>query len=107
MIRLQSTAPTPTLTCCSTRFWQSALRINASASFISITPNLSRPDRRYAEKPVAPLIAGTNRDLSVLVKEGKSREDLLARINLWTFKLPGLRDRIEDIEPNLNYELEQ
>jgi transcriptional regulatory protein RtcR len=53
------------------------------------------------------LIAGTNRDLSVLVKEGKFREDLLARINLWTFKLPGLRDRIEDIEPNLNYELEQ
>lgn len=53
------------------------------------------------------LIAGTNRDLFVLVKEGKFREDLLARINLWTFKLPGLRDRIEDIEPNLNYELEQ
>jgi transcriptional regulatory protein RtcR len=53
------------------------------------------------------LIAGTNRDLSVLVKDGKFREDLLVRINLWTFKLPGLRDRIEDIEPNLNYELEQ
>jgi transcriptional regulatory protein RtcR len=53
------------------------------------------------------LIAGTNRDLSVLVKQGKFREDLLARINLWTFRLPGLRDRIEDIEPNLNYELEQ
>lgn len=53
------------------------------------------------------LIAGTNSDLSVRVKDGKFREDLLARINLWTFKLPGLRDRIEDIEPNLNYELEQ
>jgi transcriptional regulatory protein RtcR len=53
------------------------------------------------------LIAGTNRDLSVGVREGRFREDLLARINLWTFTLPGLRDRIEDIEPNLNYELEQ
>jgi len=53
------------------------------------------------------LVAGTNRDLVALVREGKFREDLLARINLWTFHMPGLRDRIEDIEPNLKYELEQ
>src|SRR4030095_5687640 len=53
------------------------------------------------------LVAGTNRDLVALVRAGKFREDLLARINLWTFHLPGLRDRPEDIEPNLNYELEQ
>src|SRR5262249_6113206 len=53
------------------------------------------------------LIAGTNRDLTVSVGEGRFREDLLARINLWTFRLPGLRERPEDIEPNLNYELEQ
>jgi transcriptional regulatory protein RtcR len=31
----------------------------------------------------------------------------LARINLWTFRLPGLSQRREDIEPNLDYELEQ
>ena len=30
---------------------------------------------------------------------------MLARINLWTFRLPGLKDRPEDIEPNLDYEL--
>jgi transcriptional regulatory protein RtcR len=53
------------------------------------------------------LIAGTNRDLVALVREGKFREDLLARINLWTFHMPGLRERPEDIEPNLEYELEQ
>jgi len=53
------------------------------------------------------LVAGTNSDLSVAVSEGRFREDLLARINLWTFRLPGLRQRIEDIEPNLQYELEQ
>ncbi|HEX5085727.1 MAG TPA: RNA repair transcriptional activator RtcR [Blastocatellia bacterium] len=51
------------------------------------------------------LIAGTNRDLQVMVGEGGFREDLLARINLWTFRLPGLRERAEDIEPNLEYEL--
>jgi transcriptional regulatory protein RtcR len=53
------------------------------------------------------LIAGTNRDLSQCVREGTFREDLLARINLWTFKLPALAERPEDIEPNLRYELEQ
>lgn len=51
------------------------------------------------------LLAGTNRDLGVEVAAGRFREDLLARINLWTFRLPGLRDRVEDIEPNLDHEL--
>ena len=53
------------------------------------------------------LIAGTNRDLTADAEAGTFREDLLARINLWTFRLPGLRERPEDIEPNLEYELEQ
>jgi transcriptional regulatory protein RtcR len=53
------------------------------------------------------LIAGTNRDLFAAVREGKFREDLLARINLWTFSLPGLRNRSEDIEPNLDFELDR
>ena len=51
------------------------------------------------------LIAGTNRDLSDAVVDGAFREDLLARLSLWTFHLPGLADRREDIEPNLDYEL--
>lgn len=53
------------------------------------------------------LLAGTNRDLQAAVRAGRFREDLLARINLWTYRLPGLRDRQEDLEPNLDYELEQ
>lgn len=51
------------------------------------------------------LICGTNKDLYEYVKKGKFREDLLSRINLWTFRLPGLKDRLEDIEPNIHYEL--
>jgi len=51
------------------------------------------------------LLCGTNRDLRAEVAAGRFREDLLARINLWTFTLPGLRERPEDIEPNLDYEL--
>jgi transcriptional regulatory protein RtcR len=53
------------------------------------------------------LIAGTNCDLAVEVAAGRFRADLFARINLWTFKLPGLSERIEDLEPNLDYELER
>jgi transcriptional regulatory protein RtcR len=51
------------------------------------------------------LIAGTNRDLRRAVERGRFREDLLARIDLWAFTLPGLRERPEDVAPNLEYEL--
>lgn len=51
------------------------------------------------------LIAGTNRDLRQAVSAGRFREDLLARIDLWHFELPGLAQRPEDIAPNLDYEL--
>lgn len=53
------------------------------------------------------LIAGTNHDLLTDVTRGAFRDDLLARINLWSFELPSLRKRPEDIEPNIDYELQQ
>jgi len=53
------------------------------------------------------LVCGTNRDLAAEVPAGAFREDLYSRINLWTFRMPGLRDRREDIRPNLQYELDQ
>ena len=53
------------------------------------------------------LICGTNRDLRADVRSGRFREDLLARIDLWTFRLPGLAERREDIEPNVDFELAQ
>ena len=53
------------------------------------------------------LICGTNSDLESAVESGKFRRDLLERINLWSFRLPGLADRREDIEPNIEYEIER
>ncbi len=51
------------------------------------------------------LIAGTNRDLRIEVAAGRFREDLYARINLWSYVLPGLAQRPEDIEPNVDHQL--
>ena len=53
------------------------------------------------------LVAGTNRDLAARVRAGRFREDLLSRLSLWTFRLPALRERPEDLAPNLEYELER
>jgi transcriptional regulatory protein RtcR len=53
------------------------------------------------------LLAGTNRDLPLEVASGRFRADLLARVDLWTFRLPGLAERREDLEPNLDHELER
>jgi len=51
------------------------------------------------------LICGTNRDLAASVAQGRFREDLLARVHLWTFRLPSLAERLEDLAPNLDFEL--
>ncbi|MFC6760823.1 sigma 54-interacting transcriptional regulator [Sulfitobacter porphyrae] len=53
------------------------------------------------------LIAGANRDLRSLTGSGQFRPDLLARLNTWSFTLPALRNRSEDIEANLLHELDR
>lgn len=53
------------------------------------------------------LITGTNRNLRHECQAGRFRQDLLARIKFWEFTIPGLRERPEDIDPNIDYELQQ
>jgi PAS domain S-box-containing protein len=49
------------------------------------------------------IIAATNQNLELLVKEGKFRNDLYYRLNVIEIELPPLRERDEDIIPLLYY----
>src|SRR5215471_10436252 len=53
------------------------------------------------------VIAGSKRDLSQLVAEGKFREDLFYRLNVLPVVLPALRDRREDIPVLMEHFIER
>ncbi|MGZ3725918.1 MAG: sigma-54-dependent transcriptional regulator [Pseudobdellovibrio sp.] len=43
------------------------------------------------------ILAATHRDLKIMVKDGKFREDLFYRLNVVPVRVPSLRERLEDI----------
>lgn len=53
------------------------------------------------------LICATNRDLTKEVAEGRFRGDLYYRLAAWSYTLPPLRERCEDILPLAQYFLRQ
>ncbi|HZF17253.1 MAG TPA: sigma-54 dependent transcriptional regulator [Steroidobacteraceae bacterium] len=53
------------------------------------------------------IIAATHRDLEALIAEGKFREDLFYRLNVFPIVLPPLRDRIEDMPVLIHHLLER
>lgn len=53
------------------------------------------------------LVCATNQNLSEMVKQGKFREDLYYRINMFELPIPALRDRVDDIPSITKYYLER
>ena len=53
------------------------------------------------------VITATNRDLEVLIEEGKFREDLFYRLNVFPIYVPNLRDRRSDITLLADYFVEK
>lgn len=52
---------------------------------------------------VARIIAATNQDIHELIHQGKFREDVYYRINVFTLELPALREHKEDIPSLVEY----
>lgn len=51
----------------------------------------------------ARMLAATNRDLKSMIAEGRFREDLYHRLNVFEIDLPPLRNRREDLRPLVDY----
>lgn len=49
------------------------------------------------------VVAATNLDLNQAVAEGRFRQDLLYRLNVYPIRVPSLRERVEDIEVLANH----
>ena len=67
-------------------------------------------DRIGSKQPIpidTRIICTTNRNIENEVREGRFREDLYYRINVFPIKIPPLRDRKEDIEPLVAYFLKK
>jgi len=61
-----------------------------------------------AEIPVdVRVLAATNRNLDLHLREGKFREDLYYRLNVFTIQLPTLRERSEDVPTLIEHFLRQ
>ncbi|MFD1777554.1 sigma-54 interaction domain-containing protein [Fredinandcohnia salidurans] len=53
------------------------------------------------------VIAATNRPLEQMIEENRYREDLFYRINVIPFRIPPLRERLEDIGPLTQFFIEK
>jgi two-component system response regulator HydG len=67
-----------------------------------------RPVGATQTRPIsARVLAATNRDLALMVEQGRFRKDLYFRLNVVNLRIPPLRNRREDIAPLAMHFLEQ
>ena len=75
------------------------MNLQAQAKILRILQEMEF-ERLGGNKPITidvRVIAATNKDLSQTVKEQAFREDLFHRLNLFSVRMPALRERIEDV----------
>ena len=79
--------------------------INLQAKLVRVLQEMGfeRVGSKYRVKVNALIMAATNKDLKLMVKEGRFRDDLYYRLNIVSINLPPLRSRRQDIPPLIDY----
>ncbi|MHB8137145.1 MAG: sigma-54-dependent transcriptional regulator [Smithellaceae bacterium] len=83
----------------------SEMSINLQAKLLRVLQEMEfeRVGGKDRVKVNARIMAATNKDLKMMVKEGKFRDDLYYRLNIVAINLPPLRTRHQDIPPLIDY----
>ena len=83
----------------------SEMSLNLQAKLLRVLQELEfeRVGGKDRVRVNARIIAATNKDLKIMVQEGKFRDDLYYRLNIVSIRIPPLRERREDIPLLVEY----